>query len=79
MATVSSSLMKSASHCVKFKAQFERFGTFEVSMQKSQTPTILITGATGSVGTELTKLLSAQGMPFRAMVRSMEGADKFPR
>ncbi|WP_223650557.1 SDR family oxidoreductase [Hymenobacter psoromatis] len=33
------------------------------------TPAILITGATGSIGTELTKLLAAQGVPFRAMVR----------
>lgn len=32
--------------------------------------TILITGATGNIGTELTKILSAQGIPFRAMVRS---------
>lgn len=45
-------------------------------MQKTKTPTILITGATGNVGTELTKLLSAQGVPFRAMVRSIEKADR---
>jgi len=32
--------------------------------------TILITGATGNIGTELTKILSAQGVLFRAMVRS---------
>ena len=32
-------------------------------------PTILISGATGNIGTELTKLLAAQGVPFRAMVR----------
>jgi uncharacterized protein YbjT (DUF2867 family) len=43
-------------------------------MQKSKTQTILITGATGNVGTELTKLLSAQKVPFRAMVRSIKEA-----
>ena len=37
-------------------------------------PTILITGATGAIGTELTKILSAQGIPFRAMVRSRKDA-----
>jgi uncharacterized protein YbjT (DUF2867 family) len=35
---------------------------------------ILITGATGSNGVELVKLLSARGVPVRAMVRSQEGA-----
>lgn len=40
---------------------------------KSETPTILITGATGNIGTELTKQLAAQKIPFRAMVRSKEG------
>lgn len=45
-------------------------------MTKSKTPIILVTGATGNVGTELTKLLSAQKMPFRAMVRSLKGTDK---
>ncbi len=43
-------------------------------MQKSKTPTILITGATGNIGTELTKQLSAQKLPFRAMVRAMKEA-----
>lgn len=36
-------------------------------MQESNAPKILITGATGSVGMELTKLLAGQNMPFRAM------------
>lgn len=40
----------------------------------AKTPTILITGATGSIGTELTKLLAEQGVPFRAMVRSPKDA-----
>lgn len=44
-------------------------------MQKSKAPAILITGATGNIGTELTKLLSAQKVPFRAMVRSIEEAN----
>ena len=35
---------------------------------------ILITGATGSIGKELTKYLSSKGIPFRAMVRSLEDA-----
>lgn len=39
---------------------------------------ILITGATGNIGTELTKQLAAQGIAFRALVRSaktIEGAE----
>jgi uncharacterized protein YbjT (DUF2867 family) len=43
-------------------------------MSTSTTPTILITGATGSVGTELVKQLSAKGVSFRALVRSMDKA-----
>ena len=35
---------------------------------------ILVTGATGNVGTELATLLTARGVPFRAMVRSAEAA-----
>lgn len=35
---------------------------------------ILVTGATGSNGTELLKLLSARGVPARAMVRSTDKA-----
>ena len=35
---------------------------------------ILITGATGSIGTTLAKQLSAQGIPFRAMVRTSNDA-----
>src|SRR5215813_10307534 len=45
-------------------------------MLKSTTPNILITGATGNIGTELTKLLSAQKVPFRAMVRSSKDVSK---
>lgn len=46
-------------------------------MQKSETAAVLITGATGNIGTELTKLLAAQKVPFRAMVRKMEDAKSF--
>ena len=38
-------------------------------MTKS-TPTILITGETGNIGRELARTLSAQNIPFRAMVRT---------
>src|SRR5262252_7449091 len=44
-------------------------------MTKKNNPTILITGAMGNVGRELTKQLSAQKTPFRAMVRSIKGAE----
>ena len=43
-------------------------------MTKSSTPTILITGATGNIGRELAKGLSAQNIPFRAMARSTKSA-----
>ncbi len=46
-------------------------------MNKSTTPTTLITGATGNIGAELTKLLAARKIPFRAMIRSAEDAGKF--
>jgi uncharacterized protein YbjT (DUF2867 family) len=35
---------------------------------------ILLTGATGNIGTTLAKQLSAQGIPFRAMVRTTDDA-----
>jgi uncharacterized protein YbjT (DUF2867 family) len=44
-------------------------------MTKKNIPTILITGAMGNVGRELTKQLSTQKTPFRAMVRSIKGAE----
>src|SRR5215471_9436002 len=44
-------------------------------MSKASTPSILITGATGHIGRELTKSLSAQNIPFRAMVRSAKGVE----
>ena len=43
-------------------------------MPESKTLTLLITGATGNIGRELTKKLSAQRVPFRAMVRSSEAS-----
>jgi uncharacterized protein YbjT (DUF2867 family) len=39
-------------------------------MSFTQSPKILITGATGNIGRELTKLLSKKGISFRALVRS---------
>lgn len=44
-------------------------------MTNSIAPTILITGATGTIGRELATQLSAKGIPFRAMVRSLETAN----
>ncbi|CAN5307226.1 SDR family oxidoreductase [soil metagenome] len=48
-----------------------------VSQPAAKVPTLLITGATGSIGTALTQLLSQRGVPFRAMVRSTKDAEKF--
>jgi len=47
-------------------------------MAKSNFRAILITGATGNVGRELTKLLSARRVSYRAMIRSGKGAQGFP-
>lgn len=44
-------------------------------MSKSSTRSILITGATGNTGRELTKGLFAHEVPFRAMVRSRKDAE----
>lgn len=38
-------------------------------------PTLLITGATGTVGRELTRLLAERPIPFRAMVRSAKDTE----
>ncbi|SFD68520.1 SDR family oxidoreductase [Spirosoma endophyticum] len=51
--------------------------TNSVSQPIAKNPTLLITGATGSIGTALTQLLSQRGIPFRAMVRSPKDAEKF--
>lgn len=45
-------------------------------MTQSTSPSILITGATGTIGSELATQLSARGTPFRALVRSLENAKK---
>lgn len=47
-------------------------------MSKSNAATILVTGATGNVGSQLVGLLAAQHIPFRAMVRSVEAARRLP-
>lgn len=44
-------------------------------MTTSTTPTILITGATGNVGTELTKYLASRQIPFRVMVRTPQNVE----
>lgn len=46
-------------------------------MNNSKHPAILITGATGNIGTELTKQLNENGIPFRALVRNAERAHTF--
>ena len=46
-------------------------------MTKKNFPAILITGATGNVGRELTKQLAARKVPFRAMIRSAQDAQIF--
>ncbi|MCE7059499.1 SDR family oxidoreductase [Dyadobacter sp. CY343] len=47
-------------------------------MENAQSSRILITGATGNVGSEVVKYLSGKGIPFRAMVRSLDKAAKLP-
>jgi uncharacterized protein YbjT (DUF2867 family) len=47
------------------------------ALAKPGSPMILITGATGTVGRELAKQLSARGVPYRAMVRSSKDAEAF--
>lgn len=44
-------------------------------MSNSELPTILITGATGNIGTELAKQLDAKGVPFRALVRTGQNSN----
>lgn len=45
-------------------------------MSNSASPRILITGATGTIGRDLTAILSSRNIPFRAMVRSLDHAGK---
>jgi uncharacterized protein YbjT (DUF2867 family) len=50
-------------------------------MSTATAPTLLITGATGTIGSALSTLLSARGFSFRVMVRSIDqvnGLDKLP-
>lgn len=44
-------------------------------MKHSDAQKILITGATGTIGSELARQLSEKGIPFRAMVRSFENTE----
>ena len=48
-------------------------------MSTTQSPKILITGATGSIGTELAQQLAAQRISFRVMVRSLENTQQLSR
>ncbi|CCH54828.1 NAD(P)H azoreductase [Fibrisoma limi BUZ 3] len=50
--------------------------TAAISQHESTVPAILITGATGSVGSEVIKQLSDRGIAFRAMVRSANDVDR---
>jgi uncharacterized protein YbjT (DUF2867 family) len=46
-------------------------------MTNANFPAILVTGATGNIGRELTKELSARRVPYRAMIRSVRDAEAF--
>jgi uncharacterized protein YbjT (DUF2867 family) len=46
-------------------------------MTNAKFPAILISGATGNIGRELTKQLSARKVPYRAMIRSIKDAEPF--
>lgn len=46
-------------------------------MSHATSPKILITGATGNIGKELTKYLASKNIPFLAMVRSLDQAKVF--
>lgn len=46
-------------------------------MTNTKFPTILISGATGNIGRELTKELSARKVPYRAMIRSAKDPKTF--
>lgn len=47
-------------------------------MLNSRAATILVTGVTGNVGSRLAGFLAIQGIPFRAMVRSVATARRLP-
>ncbi|MFD1140366.1 SDR family oxidoreductase [Larkinella insperata] len=47
-------------------------------MTNSTSPSILLTGATGTIGSELARQLAAKGVAFRVMVRSLEKARSLP-
>lgn len=47
----------------------------KINSSPANRASILITGATGNIGTELVNLLSGQGVSFRAMVRSAQDAN----
>ena len=47
-------------------------------MNNKKQPAILVTGATGSIGRELTQQLAAKNIPFRALIRKSEDAQLLP-
>lgn len=46
-------------------------------MKYSKTPSILITGATGSVGSQLVRELTEREISFKVLVRSLEPTNRF--
>lgn len=48
-------------------------------MPMSDAPTILVTGATGTIGSALIQQLAARDVPFRALVRSSSRAQVLPK
>ncbi|MCE7066101.1 SDR family oxidoreductase [Dyadobacter sp. CY326] len=48
-------------------------------MSAFASPKILITGATGNIGKELTALLSSRNIPFRALVRSPDSGKEIAK
>lgn len=48
-------------------------------MQTQQAPTILVTGATGTIGSTLIQDLAERNIPFRALVRSASRAQSLPK
>lgn len=45
----------------------------------SSSPKIIVFGASGTIGFEVAKALASQGVPFKAVVHSIEKADKLKR
>jgi uncharacterized protein YbjT (DUF2867 family) len=48
-------------------------------MQTIHAPTILVTGATGTIGSALIQELAERNVPFRVLVRSSSRAQSLPK